>query len=1237
MRAVRLFLTACAARALHFIVFCSFTQTTCTFFFTFLFQVFFDFFFAMPKHKAKKKYSRHSREKRSRDSYDRGRDIHKFSRSRSRVHSPAHGSRYRRRQAHSSADSRSSRDTSIGRSRSRDGLYEMLDHIRALVSSREGNHNLNFRRTKEVRSPLHDATQVEEDSASVLVDSLTSPQSIKGPTVIINDRGVVPGMSSCLVAEVRDEDVPSAHSGSFIAPPTVESAEPPLLTIDSEAQTLAKELFGEVNAPTIPSTWNQTVLNSIQSDSRTGLSQDIRAHLLSKYEVKEALANLIPPRLNKKLAAVLTPSVVKRDEYQFLAQTQVSACLNAFGSGVSILLQPEIAEGLNSALRSALTFFSEGIHLLADNQISLRRSKPLRLARKQGARYQNLYLRWERNHYNPFASIHNSESSLTIQKHANRETRGLLLAHMRLAGQEIAFPRAAPIEPSLDLGQVAAPKRDCLVREAIQGYRIPFILPPPARFSLAEPKFSPADATLCDREIERLRSKGAVAPVEPHVFQFLSPFFLIDKSSGGKRFILNLRDLNKYIVPPHFKLEDWRTVIRLMLPGFHMATLDLEDAYLLVPIYENHRRFLRFQWRNVTYEFSALPFGLSTAPYIFTKILRPVVTFLRNQGYQSVVYLDDFLLLGSSADECRANILASVNLLQSLGFVINFSKFYLDPSPRYVAFEKWLALSDHSSPEIFSDASLNGWGATCGDLRTHGWWSESDQVHHINALELKAAFHGLRCFAADLRDCDILLRVDNTTALAYINKFGSIQFPHLSAIAKEIWQWCEDRNIFIFASYIASIENSIADTESRIADPDTEWSLSEGAFQEVLKTFGPFNVDLFASLINNKCDSYVSWFPDPGSIAVDAFTLSWRDFSFYAFPPFILLPRVLRKIVEDEATGTDPTSIVENVFPGGREIIREAFKERLVPPGAIPALLASLSEATIKQYSYPLRIWWNFCQRHQTPLFSPSVSQMLEFLAHELPHISSFSSLNTMRSAVSLISNNEIGNHPMVRRFCKGVAVLKPPRPRYDYVWDPAPVLSKLALIYPYESLSLEIITKKLALLIALGSGHRAQTFASIRLSQVSLKEKLIIRIPDRIKTSAPERYQPLLCFARFQDHDNLCIVLLMEHYIDRTRGLRSPSCDSLFISYRKPFKAVSSQTISRWIKQILEECGVNTAVFSAHSTRHAATSRAADKGVTLDIIKRAAGWTGESRVFANFYNRPIVNPEDFSNTVLSQ
>lgn len=62
-------------------------------------------------------------------------------------------------------------------------------------------------------------------------------------------------------------------------------------------------------------------------------------------------------------------------------------------------------------------------------------------------------------------------------------------------------------------------------------------------------------------------------------------------------------------------------------------------------------------------------------------------------------------------------------------------------------------------------------------------------------------------------------------------------------------------------------------------------------------------MDLFASLINAKNETYVSWLPDPGAWTINAFTLSWHSIYFYAFPPFILLPRVLRKIVDDEATG----------------------------------------------------------------------------------------------------------------------------------------------------------------------------------------------------------------------------------------------------------------------------------------------------------------------------------------------
>lgn len=74
------------------------------------------------------------------------------------------------------------------------------------------------------------------------------------------------------------------------------------------------------------------MLNAIQTESRSGLNEEVRTKLLLKYEVGEDLAALAPPRLNKEIVAALAPSVIKRDEYQSLLQAQVGACFNIFDS-----------------------------------------------------------------------------------------------------------------------------------------------------------------------------------------------------------------------------------------------------------------------------------------------------------------------------------------------------------------------------------------------------------------------------------------------------------------------------------------------------------------------------------------------------------------------------------------------------------------------------------------------------------------------------------------------------------------------------------------------------------------------------------------------------------------------------------------------------------------------------------------------------------------------------------------
>ncbi|CAD6234371.1 GSCOCG00001862001-RA-CDS, partial [Cotesia congregata] len=150
---------------------------------------------------------------------------------------------------------------------------------------------------------------------------------------------------------------------------------------------------------------------------------------------------------------------------------------------------------------------------------------------------------------------------------------------------------------------------------------------------------------------------------------------------------------------------------------------------------------------------------------------------------------------------------------------------------------------------------------------------------------------------------EILLRIDNTTAIAYINKAGGIKYPRLSELARSIWQWCESRNIWVVASYIPSKLNVEADRASRQVNLDTEWELSQTVFQKVLGCYGPFSIDLFASRVNKKCSRFCSRYPDPDAELVDAFTFSWRSEEFYAFPPFALILPALRKIINDKASG----------------------------------------------------------------------------------------------------------------------------------------------------------------------------------------------------------------------------------------------------------------------------------------------------------------------------------------------
>ena len=109
--------------------------------------------------------------------------------------------------------------------------------------------------------------------------------------------------------------------------------------------------------------------------------------------------------------------------------------------------------------------------------------------------------------------------------------------------------------------------------------------------------------------------------------------------------MINLRPLNQFLHYRHFKMEGIQVVKDILCHKDWLTRIDLKDAYFAIPIHSLDRKFLRFRWQKKSFQFNCLPFGLSSAPRVFTKALRPVIGYLRNKGVRCVVYIDDILLM----------------------------------------------------------------------------------------------------------------------------------------------------------------------------------------------------------------------------------------------------------------------------------------------------------------------------------------------------------------------------------------------------------------------------------------------------------------------------------------------------------------------------------------------------------------------------------------------------------------
>ena len=321
----------------------------------------------------------------------------------------------------------------------------------------------------------------------------------------------------------------------------------------------------------------------------------------------------------------------------------------------------------------------------------------------------------------------------------------------------------------------------------------------------------------------------------------------------------------------------------------------------------------------------------------------------------------------------------------------------------------------------------------------------------------------------------------------------------------------------------------------------------------------------------------------------------------------------------------------------GLSFIRQNFKDQGIKNRAtLRILMQSYRSSTLKQYNVFIKKWVQFCRLKSEDPNIRNIPLVLEFLRHLFEQGLSYSSINTARSSLSSIfSSPPVGENPLVIRFLRGIYNIKPNLPKYVATWDVSVVLKYIEKLSPVKYLSLTQLSHKLVTLLALVSGQRVQTLHSLKLEHCHLDREFIeFTIMSTLKHSSPSNKTTNTIRLCKYVNKKVCPVFCLRYYLLRTKNLRQNS--QLFINPLKPHQPVVKSTLSRWIKLTLAKAGINTDIYTAHSTRSASTSAAAAASVDITKIMRAASWS-HARTFQRFYKRETETGLSFGQSILQQ
>ena len=225
--------------------------------------------------------------------------------------------------------------------------------------------------------------------------------------------------------------------------------------------------------------------------------------------------------------------------------------------------------------------------------------------------------------------------------------------------------------------QAPTPVLECIEN----GYHLPLKFLPPSHCQHNN-KSTEIHRQFVDKAVQSLVMNRCIKRVETKPW-VCSPLSVVSNSAGKLRLVLNLRYLNQFLHVTKFKYEDLRVAALMFERQEYMFKFDLKSGYHHIDIYPEHQRYLGFRWDTEGnpqfYVFAVLPFGLATACYVFTKLLRPLVRYWRGRGLKAIIYLDDGIVAVKGKDAAIKESGRVKHELESAGFVINIEKSSWEP------------------------------------------------------------------------------------------------------------------------------------------------------------------------------------------------------------------------------------------------------------------------------------------------------------------------------------------------------------------------------------------------------------------------------------------------------------------------------------------------------------------------------------------------------------------------------